>query len=93
MHSKKDEPEKSGSPKSFREKRIEFRRRILDAIYDRIPVDVVEHLGNANKEIIFAIEGVFNNFVKKIDNRIEITKARRSKTDDGENPDDSNEKE
>ncbi|RZD15292.1 MAG: hypothetical protein EVJ47_03205 [Candidatus Acidulodesulfobacterium ferriphilum] len=77
--------------KSFREKRSEFRHRIVDAIYDRIPVDVVEHLGNANKEMIFAIEGVFDSFVKRIDTRIERTKARRSKMDSGENPDDAGE--
>ena len=77
--------------KSFREKRSEFRHRIVDAIYDRIPVDVVEHLGNANKEMIFAIEGVFNSFVKRIDTRIERTKARRSKIDSGESPDDAGE--
>ena len=69
--------------KSFREKRSELRHRIVDGIYDRIPVDVVERLGNANKELIFAIEGVFNGFVKKIDDRIAKTKERRSKTDGG----------
>ena len=70
--------------KSFREKRSELRHRIVDGIYDRIPVDVVEHLGNANKELIFAIEGVFNGFVKRIDDRIAKTKERRSKTGGGE---------
>ncbi len=79
--------------KSFREKRSEFRHRIVDSIYDRIPVDVVEHLGNANKEMIFAIEGVFDSFVKRIDNRIERTKSRHSKIDSGESPDDTNEEE
>ncbi len=69
--------------KSFREKRPELRHKIVDGIYDRIPVDVVEHLGNANKELIFAIEGVFNGFVKRIDDRIAKTKERRSKTDGG----------
>ena len=77
--------------KSFREKRSEFRHRIVDAIYDRIPVDVVEHLGNANKEMIFAMEGVFDSFVKRIDNRIERTKTRRSKMDSAESPDDAGE--
>ncbi len=66
--------------KSFREKRSELRHKIVDGIYDRIPVDVVEHLGNANKELIFAIEGVFNGFVKRIDDRIAKTKERSSKT-------------
>jgi hypothetical protein len=70
--------------KSFREKRSELRHKIVDGIYDRIPVDVVEHLGNANKELIFAIEGVFNGFVKRIDDRIAKTKERRSKTGGGE---------
>jgi len=65
--------------KSFRERRSEFRHKIVDGIYDRIPVDVVEHLGNANKELIFAIEGVFNGFVKRIDDRIAKTKERHSK--------------
>ena len=69
--------------KSFREKRSELRHRIVDGIYDRIPVDIVEHLGNANKELIFAIEGVFNGFVKRIDDRIAKTKERRSKADGG----------
>ena len=73
--------------KSFREKRSELRHRIVDGIYDRIPVDVVEHLGNANKELIFAIEGVFNGFVKRIDDRIVKTKERRSKTNGGDNND------
>jgi hypothetical protein len=50
-------------------------------------------LGNANKEMIFAIEGVFNSFVKRIDNRIERTKSRHSKIDSGESPDDTNEEE
>lgn len=77
--------------KSFNEKRSEFRHRVVDAIYDRIPADVVEHLGNANKEMIFAVEGVFNSFVKRIDNRIERTKSRHSKIDEGENPDNNNE--
>ncbi len=67
--------------KSFREKRSDLRHRIVDGIYDRIPVDVVEHLGNANKEVIFAIEGVFNGFVKRIDNRIARTKERHTKAD------------
>ncbi len=79
--------------KSFNEKRSEFRHRVVDAIYDRIPADVVEHLGNANKEMIFAIEGVFNSFVKRIDNRVERTKTRHSNIDDGKNPDDTNEEE
>ncbi len=70
--------------KSFREKRSEFRHRIVDSIYDRIPAEVVEHLGNANKELIFAIEGVFNGFIKRIDNRIARTKERHSKTTGGE---------
>ncbi|MCL4321189.1 MAG: hypothetical protein M1478_02075 [Deltaproteobacteria bacterium] len=77
--------------KSFREKRSEFRHRVVDAIYDRIPADVVEHLGNANKEMVFALEGVLNSFVKRIDNRIERTKARHSKLDSGENPDEAGE--
>jgi hypothetical protein len=74
----------SKDDKSFWEKRSEFRHKIVDGIYDRIPVEVVEHLGNANKEFIFAIEGVFNGFVKRIDDRIAKTKERRekSKTDD-----------
>ncbi|MCL4427784.1 MAG: hypothetical protein M1276_02140 [Deltaproteobacteria bacterium] len=73
----------SKEEKSFREKRSDFRHRIVDGIYDKIPVDVVEHLGNANKELIFAIEGVFNGFVKRIDDRIAKTKERRSKTGGG----------
>ncbi len=76
--------------KSFREKRSELRHKIVDGIYDRIPVDVVEHLGNANKELIFAIEGVFNGFVKRIDDRIAKTKERRSKTD-GDNDNNNDE--
>ena len=68
----------SKDEKSFWEKRAEFRHKIVDGIYDRIPVDVVEHLGNANKEFIFAIEGVFNGFVKRIDDRIAKTKERRT---------------
>ncbi|MHB8232529.1 MAG: hypothetical protein ACYDDB_06485 [bacterium] len=71
--------------KSFREKGSELRHRFVDAIYDRIPVEVVEHLGNANKEFIFAIEGIFNSFVKRIDNRIAKTKERHSKTGGNEN--------
>ncbi|MGC8555309.1 MAG: hypothetical protein ACP5NA_07485 [Candidatus Acidulodesulfobacterium sp.] len=67
----------SKDEKSFWERRSEFRHKIVDGIYDRIPVDVVEHLGNANKEFIFAIEGVFNGFVKRIDDRIAKTKERR----------------
>lgn len=86
----KDEPKFGGSAKSFREKRSEFRHRVVDAIYDRIPVSIVEHLGNANKEVIFAVEGVFDSFVKRIDNRIEKTKSRHSKIDIGESPDDDN---
>lgn len=70
--------------KSFREKRSELRHRIVDGIYDRIPVEVVEHLGNANKELIFAVEGVFNSFVKRIDDRIAKTKERHSETGDSE---------
>ncbi len=78
--------------KSFMEKRSEFRHRIVDSIYDKIPVEVVEHLGNANKEFILAIEGVFNGFIKKIDDRIAKTKERHSKsgdeTNNGKNGDD-----
>lgn len=74
--------------KSFRQKRSDFRHRIVDAFYDRIPADVVEHIGNANKEMIFAIEGVFNSFIKRIDNRVERTKTRQSKMDKGEDPED-----
>ncbi|MHB1698381.1 MAG: hypothetical protein ACYCSQ_09810 [bacterium] len=69
--------------KSFREKRSEVRHKVVDAIYDKIPVEVVEHLGNANKELIFAVEGVFNSFVKRIDDRIAKTKERHSKTRSG----------
>lgn len=76
--------------KSFKEKRSEWRHKIVDGIYDRIPVDVVEHLGNANKELIFAIEGVFNGFVKRIDNRIAKTKERRSRTSEDANEADKN---
>ncbi|MHB1661442.1 MAG: hypothetical protein ACYCTD_05020 [bacterium] len=73
--------------KSFREKRSEVRHKVVDAIYDKIPVEVIEHLGNANKELIFAVEGVFNSFVKRIDDRIAKTKERHSKTHSGkDNP-------
>jgi hypothetical protein len=74
--------------KSFREKRSDFRHRIVDAFYDRIPADVVEHVGNANKEVIFAVEGLFNSVVKRIDNRVERTKVRQTKKSKGEDPDD-----
>ena len=74
----------SKDDKSFWEKRSEFRHKIVDGIYDRIPVEVVEHLGNANKEFIFAIEGVFNGFVKRIDDRIAKTKERRSNKEKSE---------
>ncbi|MCL5674103.1 MAG: hypothetical protein M1407_05750 [Deltaproteobacteria bacterium] len=74
--------------KSFREKRSDFRHRIVNAFYDRIPADVVEHIGNANKEVIYAIEGLFNGVINRIDNRVEKTKARQSKKNKGEDPDD-----
>jgi len=74
--------------KSFREKRSDFRHRIVDAFYDRIPADVVEHVGNANKEVIFAVEGLFNGVIKRIDNRVEKTKVRQAKKNKGEDPDD-----
>ncbi len=74
----------SKDEKSFREKRSELRHKIVDGVYDRIPVDVVEHLGNANKELIFAIEGVFNGFVKRIDERIARTKERRTNKEKNE---------
>ncbi len=78
----KEESENGSNLKSFREKRSEFRHKIVDGIYDKIPVDVVEHLGNANKEIILAVESVFDVFVKRIDQRIAKTKERRLKTGD-----------
>ncbi len=74
----------SKDEKSFREKRSELRHKIVDGLYDWIPVDVVEHLGNANKEFIFAIEGVFNSFVKRIDDRIAKTKEHRSNKEKSE---------
>ncbi len=74
--------------KSFREKRSDFRHRIVDAFYDRIPADVVEHVGNANKEVIFAVEGLFNGVIKRIDNRVEKTKVRQAKKSKGEDLDD-----
>lgn len=77
----------SKNGKSFREERFEFRHKIVDAIYDKIPADMVKHLGNANKELIFAIEGVFNDIVKRIDDRITKTEERHSIIDRGENPD------
>jgi hypothetical protein len=73
--------------KSFREKRSDFRHRIVNAFYDRIPADVVEHVGNANKEVIYAVEGLFNGVINRIDNRIEKTKSRQSKKNKGEDPD------
>ncbi len=77
--------------KSLWEKRSEFRHKVVDGIYDRIPVEVVEHLGNANKEFIFAIEGVFNGFVKRIDDRIAKTKERRTNKDKKETESDKEE--
>jgi hypothetical protein len=68
--------------KPFSEKRSEFRHKIVDGFYDRIPADVIEHLGNANKELIFAIEGVFNGFVRRIDDRIAKAKNRVDKSGD-----------
>lgn len=76
--------------KTFREKKTEFRQRVMDAIYDKIPSEVVEHIGNANKEMVFAVEGVLNKVIDKIDKRIERSKTRHSKIDSGENPDDEN---
>jgi hypothetical protein len=81
----------SRDEKSFREKRSELRHKIVDGVYDWIPVDVVEHLGNANKEFIFAIEGVFNGFVKRIDDRIAKTKERRSNAEKSENKEENGE--
>lgn len=89
----KDKPNTGGGSKSFREERLEFRQRIIDTIYDLVPIDVVEHLGNANKEVIFAMEGILDGFVKRIDDRIERAGARRAAADDSEDADDDDKKE
>ncbi len=77
----------SKDEKSFKEKRSDFRHRVVDAVYDRIPASVVEHIGNANKEIIYAVEGIFDSLIKRIDDRIERTKTRHEKMEKGDNPD------
>lgn len=64
--------------KSFREKRSEFRHKVVDSIYDMVPPTVVEHLGNANKEVVFAVEGVLDGIVKRIDKRVDAAKSRKS---------------
>ncbi len=84
----KDKSNTGGGFKSFREERLEFRDRIIDTIYDLVPLEVIEHLGNANKEIIFAMEGVFDSFVKRIDDRIERAKAHHEEADDDSDDDD-----
>lgn len=75
----------SKNEKSFAEKGSEFRHRIVDAIYDKIPADVVEHLGKANKEVILAVEGILGGLTKRIDDRILKAKERSSKNGGGKN--------
>ncbi len=78
--------------KSLRDKGMELGNRIADSIYDRIPVEVVEHLGKANKEMVFAIESMLNGFIERIDNRVDRVKSRHAKLDKGQNPDEGSSK-